>query len=139
MITAIKLMRVEAHRDNDNETSGLSINISVDSVAAKGTEATIGFSYTASYLEGVGELKVGGSITSKEDSKLIKEIAERWEKEKKLPDAFAELILNAINYACGTNGTLVVRAVNLSPPIVPPRIQLGPQQGADPTPSGRIS
>ncbi len=42
----------------------------------------------------------------------------------------AELVLNAINYACGTNGTLVVRAINLSPPIVPPRIQLGPQQGA---------
>ena len=52
----------------------------------------------------------------------------RWEKEKKLPDAFAEVILNAINYACGTNGVFVARPVNLSPPIVPPKIQLGPQK-----------
>ncbi len=139
MITAIKLTSVSARRDNDLETSGLSINISVDSVSAKGSEVTIVFSYTASYLEGVGELKVGGSIVSKEDAKLVKEISERWEKEKKLPDAFAELVLNAINYACGTNGTLVVRAVNLSPPIVPPRIQLGPQQGGNVTQSGRMS
>ncbi len=145
MITAIKLTKVEAHRDKDDEVAGLNINISVDTVTAKGSEAVIVFSYTASYLENVGELKMGGSITSKEDPKLIKEISERWEKEKKLPDAFAELILNAINYACGTNGTLVVRAINLSPPIVPPRIQLGPQAGGPSsgtggtTPSGRMS
>ena len=130
MITGIKLTKVEARRNKDDEISGLSINISVDSVAAKGGEVSIGFSYSATYAEGVGELKIGGTVTSKEDPKLSREISDKWEKEKKLPDAFAELVLNAINYACGTNGTLVVRAVNLSPPIVPPRIQLGPQPGA---------
>ncbi len=127
MITGIKISKVEAHRDKDDEVAGLNINISVDSVSAKGGDLTIGFSYSATYAEGVGELKVGGAITAKEDAKLTREITEKWEKEKKLPDAFAEVVLNAINYACGTNGTLVVRAVNLSPPIVPPRIQLGPQ------------
>ncbi len=139
MITAIKLSNVSARRDKDDEVAGLNINIGVDTVTAKGSEVTIVFSYTASYLEGVGELKIGGSITAKEDARLVKEITERWEKEKRLPDAFAELALNAINYACGTNGTLVVRAINLSPPIVPPRIQLGPQQGGNVTSSGRMS
>jgi hypothetical protein len=140
MITAIKLTKAEARRDKDDEVAGLNINISVDSVSAKGTEVIIGFSYTASYLDGVGELKMGGSITSKEDAKLVKEINDRWEKEKKLPDAYAEMILNAINYACGTNGTLVVRAINLSPPIVPPRIQLGAQEGGKGmTSSGRMN
>jgi len=65
-----------------------------------------------------------GVIIAKEDAKLTREITEKWEKEKKLHDGFAEIILNAINYACGTNGVFVVRPVNLSPPIVPPRIQL---------------
>ena len=130
MITGIKLSRVEAHRDKDDEISGLSINISVDSVSVKSGEVAIGFSYSAMYAEKVGELKVGGTVTSREDAKLSREISDKWDKEKKLPDAFAEMVLNAINYACGTNGTLVVRAVNLSPPIVPPRIQLGPQPGA---------
>ncbi len=129
MITGIKLTKVEARRDKDDEVSGLNINISVDSVAVKAGEVAIGFSYSVTYSEGVGELKVGGTMTAKEDPKAAKDIADRWAKEKKLPDAFAELVLNAINYACGTNGTLVVRAVNLSPPIVPPRIQLGAQGG----------
>ena len=128
MITGIKLTKVEARRDKDDEVAGLNINISVDSVAVKAGEVAIGFSYSVTYSEGVGELKVGGTISAREDAKLTREISDKWDKEKKLPDAFAELVLNAINYACGTNGTLVVRAVNLSPPIVPPRIQLGQQQ-----------
>jgi hypothetical protein len=128
MITGIKITKAEAHRDSDNDVAGLNINIGIDKVAVKGEEVTVDFNYTASYLEGVGELKMAGVLTSKEDAKNSKEISEKWAKEKKLPDWYAEAVLNAINYACGTNGTLVVRAVNLSPPIVPPRIQLGPQQ-----------
>ena len=129
MITAIKISKVEARRDKDEDVAGLNINISVDSVSVAAGETSIGFTYIASYLEGVGELKMSGTITTREDAKLTKEITEKWGKDKKLPDAFAELVLNAVNYACGTNGTLVVRAINLSPPIVPPRITLGPQQG----------
>lgn len=127
MITGIKIGKVEARRDKDDEVAGLNINIGVESVSAKAGEITIAFSYSASYLEGVGELKMTGTVTSKEDAKLTKEITDRWEKDKKLPENYAEIILNAVNYACGTNGTLVVRAINLAPPIVPPRIQLGPQ------------
>ena len=70
MITGIKLSRVEAHRDKDDEITGLSINISVDSVSVKSGEVAIGFSYSATYAEGVGELKVGGTVTSKEDPKF---------------------------------------------------------------------
>ena len=128
MITAIRIGKVEAHRDKEDEIAGLNVNISVDSVAVKGADVTIGFTYAVAYAEGVGELKMWGTINAREDARLTKEIADRWAKEKRLPDAFAELTLNAINYACGTNGVLVVRAINLSPPIMPPRIQIGAQQ-----------
>jgi hypothetical protein len=124
MITGIKITHVEAHRDKDEDMTGLNVNIGIDTVTVKGGEAVIEFNYAATYSEGVGELKMKGSITAKEEAKLTRDISEKWEKEKKLPDGFAEIILNAINYACGTNGVFVVRPVNLSPPIVPPRIQL---------------
>jgi hypothetical protein len=125
MITGIKITHVEAHRDKDEDMTGLNVNIGIDAVVVKGTETTITFNYAATYSEGVGELKMKGSITSKEDAKLSKDIETRWNADKKLPDGYAEMILNAINYACGTNGVFVVRPVNLSPPIVPPRISLG--------------
>ncbi len=127
MITGIKISKVEAKRDKDDEVAGLNINIGIDAVNVKGGEVSIAFNYVASYMEGVGELRMNGTVMSKEEAKFAKEIADTWEKSKKLPDSYAELVLNAVNYACGTNGTLVVRAINLAPPIVPPRIQLGPQ------------
>ncbi len=130
MITGIKISKVEAERKKDDEISGLNVNISVDAVAVKGADVNIKFNYAVTYAEDVGELKMQGEVTSREDARMSKEIAERWANEKRLPDAFAELVLNAINYACGTNGVLVVRSVNLSPPIMPPRIQVGPQPPA---------
>lgn len=125
MITGIKIVSVEAKREKDEEMTGLNVNIGIDNVVVVGEEVKIDFNYSVAYLEGVGELKMKGTITAREDERLIKEIKVRWEKEKKLPDSFAEIMLNAINYACGTNGIFVVRPVNLSPPIVPPKIQLG--------------
>lgn len=127
MITGIKITSVEARRDKDIDMTGLSVNIGIDGVTVAAGEAKIDFNYAVNYAEGVGILKMKGTITAKEDDKLTKEIKDRWAKDKKLPDAFAEITLNAINYACGTNGVFVVRPVNLSPPIVPPRIQLGPE------------
>ena len=127
MITGIKINYVEAKRDKEEDMTGLNVNIGIDNVSVIGSESKIDFNYAVDYAEGVGVLKMKGSITAKEDDKLTKEIKNRWETEKKLPDGFAELVLNAINYACGTNGVFVVRPVNLSPPIVPPRIQLGPE------------
>ncbi|MCX8197498.1 MAG: hypothetical protein N3G80_04255 [Candidatus Micrarchaeota archaeon] len=126
MITAIKINRVEARRNKEEEVVGLNINIGIESLSVKNNMVEIGFTYAASYMDGVGELKMDGVVYASEDAKLAKEINDRWVKERRLPDSYAELILNAINYACGTNGTLVVRAVNLSPPIMPPKIQLSP-------------
>ena len=128
MITGIKITSVEAKREKDEDMTGLNVNIGLDAVAVVKDEIAISFNYSVVYTEGVGEINMKGTITSKEDARLTKDIMARWEKEKKLPDAFAEIILNAINYACGTNGVFVARPVNLSPPIVPPKIQLGPQK-----------
>jgi hypothetical protein len=124
--------KTEAVRNREDEVTGLNVNISVDNVSVKGAEVSIDYSYVVSYQTGIGELKIWGTITAKEDAKLTKEIADRWAKEKRLPDAFAEAVLNAVNYACGTNGVLVARAIGLSPPIMPPRITVGnaPQQGS---------
>ena len=73
----------------------------------------------------VGVLRMSGALLSHEDAKTAKDISAGWTADRRLPDAFSELVLNAINFTCGTNGVLVVRPVNLAPPMVPPRISLG--------------
>lgn len=124
MITNMKISAVEAKRAKDAEIKGLGINIGLDDVAVSGGEVLVKFTYTADYQEGVGSLVIKGELTAKEENKLAKEIDDKWKKERKLPDGFAEVVLNNVNYACAANGTLVVRAVNLSPPMIPPRIEV---------------
>jgi hypothetical protein len=124
MITGGKITSVEAKREKEGQIKGLNINIGLDSVKVKSDEIEIGYTYTATYADGIGTLKIVGTLNAKEDKKKAKEIEERWEKEKRLPDQFAEVVLNSINFTCGTNGTFVVRPVNLSPPMIPPKISV---------------
>ena len=124
MITGGKITSVEAKRESDEPITGLSINIALDNVTVKGSEVEIKYTYTANYESKVGMLKIIGVLNAKEDGKLAREIGDLWTKQKRLPDQFAEIVLNTVNFTCGTNGTLVVRAVNLSPPMIPPKIEL---------------
>lgn len=124
MITGIRIDRVEAKRDKNEDVKGLDVNIGIDNVKVNGPEVEIAFNYAANYQEGVGTLRMEGALLAHEEEKTSKEIADSWKKSKKLPDSFSEMVLNAINFTCGTNGVLVVRPVNLAPPMIPPRIQI---------------
>jgi len=127
MITGIRIDRVEAKREKNEDVKGLDVNIGIDNVKVSGPEIEIAFNYSATYQEKVGMLKMEGALLAHEDEKSAKEILDSWKKTKKLPDNFSEMVLNAINFTCGTNGVLVVRPVNLAPPMIPPRIQLKKQ------------
>jgi len=130
MITGGKIISVEAKRDSDEPITGLAINIALDTVTVKGGDVEIKYTYTASYENKVGTLKMSGVLSAKEDNKAAREIGDLWTKQKRLPDEFAEIVLNTINFTCGTNGTLVVRAVNLSPPMIPPKIEIAKGGGS---------
>ena len=106
-----------------NKGSSASV-VAIRNVSLIGPDATLDIAPAP-----VGVLRMKGSLLSHEEAKLAKDIHSGWEADRKLPDAFSELVLNAINFTCGTNGVLVVRPVNLAPPMVPPRISLG--QGAE--------
>lgn len=124
MITGIRIDSVEAAREKNDDIIGLDVNIGVDDIKINSNQIEIKFNYSASYKEGVGYLKMKGSLFTQEEAKKVKEIEKSWNEQKRLPDDFSEMILNAINFTCGTNGVLVVRPVNLAPPMVPPKIQL---------------
>jgi len=133
MITGGKIAYVEARKESEDPAQGLNINIGLDEINCEGRNVNIKYTYVASYLgdtesKRVGYLKINGSITAEEDAKTVKEVSEKWKAEKILPPKFAELVLTTINYTCGSNGTLVVRPLNLSPPMIPPKIELTAKQ-----------
>jgi hypothetical protein len=124
MITGERIIEISGKKESLENIAGLSINITLDNVTVKGEAVELTYEYTANYEDKVGLLKIKGIITAKEDKKLAKEIDERWKKEKKLPDKYAELLLGAINYSGSANGTLIARVLGLTAPLIPPHIQL---------------
>jgi hypothetical protein len=130
MITGGKIVQVEAKRDKEGAISGLNINIGLDDVAVKGDEVTIQYTFIVEYADKVGHLKMSGVVYASEDKSKAKEIEEMWKKSKRLPNDFAEVVLNTINYTCGVNGTFVVQPVRLSPPMQLPRVrvEIGPEE-----------
>lgn len=121
---------IEVKRDSDDLISGLSINIGIDGLKVNGEDVEIKYTYTVAYAEKVGSLKIQGILYAKEEPKRASEIERSWREEKRLPSDFAEVVLNTINFVCGTNGTLVVRPLNLAPPLIPPRIEIAKGGGA---------
>ena len=124
MIVGNRVTKIEAAREKQEPRKGLNfkINIKEAKVTAKNVEVT--YEYKADYTEGVGYIRMEGVIIAEEEKKLLDEIKKEWADKQRLPQEYAEIILNAINYFGGVNGVLAARVVNLSPPIVPPRFNL---------------
>ena len=125
MITGGKIDYVEGKKNREDEFKGLNLNISVEDVKVNGEEVHVSYTYEANYADDIGAIKIKGIIISKEDKKAAKEIDDEWKKSKKMPPAFAEEILSAVNYTGSVNGIFVARVLNLSPTLVPQRIQMG--------------
>ncbi len=120
----VRLNYVEAKRERDALISGLNININVDDVKAVNDDMMIDFTYSVNYADKVGYLKVSGTVYAKDTVVGAKKVEDGWRMEKKLPNEIAQPLLNLINFSSGVNGVFVARAVNLAPPLVPPRIEI---------------
>ena len=128
MIVGGRIDEIEGKRTSNENMKGLNINITIEDLKADGEDVEITYTYTAQYNDNVGYLKLKGILMAREEKKLVKEIKQEWEKTKKLPETYTETVLNVINYSGSANGTLIARVLNLSAPLIPPRIQLTSKQ-----------
>lgn len=123
-IVGERIREISGNRVSRGAIKGLSMNISVDDVRVTGKEVELDYTYIANYDEAVGKLQIKGTIIAAEEDSLAKKIAEEWKKSKRLPEEYMETVLSAVNYSGSANGTLLARVLNLSAPLIPPRIQL---------------
>ena len=124
MIIGERILEISGNKHSQENIQGLSINIALDDVHLNDDTLEITYTYTANYENKIGLLTIKGMLMAKEESKLSNEVAAMWKKNKKIPEAYAETVLSAINYSGSANGTLVARVLGLTAPLIPPRIQL---------------
>lgn len=123
-IVGERIREISGNKAKYEAIKGLSMNISVDDVRVTGKEVELDYTYIANYDENVGKLQIKGTIMANEEDALAKKVAEEWKKNKRLPEEYMTIILSAVNYSGSANGTLLARVLNLSAPLIPPRIQL---------------
>ncbi|RLF48073.1 MAG: hypothetical protein DRN29_00820 [Thermoplasmata archaeon] len=96
-------------------------NSSVTSFSYKGdNEAHVEFEYVASY-GAVGVIKFEGEFIFESDK--AKEVAERWQSKKNMPNEVASQIHTAIMHYCVPEAVIIARELKLPPPIPLPQIK----------------
>ena len=136
MITGLEIENVEAKRSEKDMITNMKFNINFDDVKSEGDNINIAFTFTAVYEGGdagkpkqVGDLKISGTVTSKENKKDSEEIISTWKGKKTLPIRFAEDMINLLNFECGARGTLVAYSIGFVAPLPLTRAKLQENSG----------
>ncbi len=131
MITGVRISEVQAKRETEDMITNMKFNINFDDVKITGENVEVMYTFVATYDGGepskqkqIGELKIIGTVLSKESKKDADEIASVWKNKKTLPLAFAENVINLLNFECGARGTLLASSIGLLAPIPLSRAKL---------------
>ncbi len=80
------------------------------------------FSFVVKYEPNIAEAKLDGGIIFLTDEKKMKEIVEKWQKEKKMNAALSQHVINFIMTKCNVRVLQWAQELNLPPHIPFPRI-----------------
>ena len=126
MITHGRVVEVKATKKKDGNITGMAVNVSVDSVAAEGSQVKIAYTYEITYQQDVASMSIKGELFTDANSDLGKKVMDGWKKNKQLPADAAEEIITALTYAGSSVGTLLAFAININAPINVPHAKVGP-------------
>ncbi len=129
-----RITKIDAEKIKDAPIAGIELGVEFDSVSANGDNLEVRFTYRAVYKEQVGHISMSGFMLFEMDEQTAKKFAEQYEKERNFEPAFMESIINNINYKCSTEAIFTSKIIELTAPIVPPRIGLRNPSAADKAP-----
>jgi len=92
----------------------------------KETELNFRFAINYTGMGAIASIKLEGYVLWEGESG----IAQKWNKEKKLPDPVANEVLNLIMRNCLMQGVVLARDMRLPPPIQLPQVKVGKNAGA---------
>ncbi len=95
---------------------------------AKQTVLKVEFKFTADYEPKIANILIEGNLTYFDKPDVITDVVEKWKKEKKMPDAMLNNIINSIVTKCNIEALFLAREVNLPPPIQLPKVKVEQQK-----------
>jgi len=92
--------------------------------ASKQSALKFHFEFAANYEPKLANITIIGFLTFFEKPETVKELADSWKKDKKIPKEVMSSVLNTILSRCNIEALLFAREVNLPPPIPLPKVQV---------------
>ncbi len=92
--------------------------------SAKQGALKFSFEFTAKYEPKIADMVFNGHLTFFEKPEKVKEIADSWKKDKKIPKDVMSSVLNTVLSRCNIEALILAREVNLPPPIPLPKVQV---------------
>lgn len=130
-IVKVNLNKIDAERNLKSKGGQININ---NNVSLKGVEPlefdrkgrgglTFNFEFVCDYTPDLGKILVNGNVLYVEEEKLIKEIKESWDKDKRVPTAVMEEIINAALHKGNIQAIKTAEDVSLPSPLPLPKLQ----------------
>jgi len=82
------------------------------------------FEFVTAYEPSVGVIGLYGDVIYIDEPKKVKEIAESWKKEKKVPKEIMAEVLNSVVQKCNIQALILSQDIGLPPPLQLPRVQV---------------
>ncbi|MBI5224849.1 hypothetical protein HY989_03180 [Candidatus Micrarchaeota archaeon] len=102
--------------------SNLNLNLDVQSVAFKGRNLSVKYSYTIDYREKQAKMVIEGEVYMQDTDKAMKEFEEKWKKSKTIEQTVAKTILDSVMYTSSAIGTLLAFSIGVPAPLTPSRV-----------------
>ncbi len=128
-IVGLNFKTIEAKKEQAEPRAEIKVNsvprinslkeITVSSLQKK--VISMEFDFVTKYDPKVGEIKIGGELLYLTDK--MKDIIEKWEKEKKLPEKSSLEVLNYLFRRCLLKVSSIAEDLQLPPPIPLPKIK----------------
>ncbi|MBN2043296.1 MAG: hypothetical protein JW754_05845 [Candidatus Aenigmarchaeota archaeon] len=128
-IIGLSFKAIEGKKSEENVRSEIKVNsvprinslkeIMVPTLQKK--VISMDFEFVTSYDPKVGEIKIGGELLYLTDK--MKELMDKWEKEKKLPEKSSLEVLNYLFRRCLLKVSNIAEDLQLPPPIPLPKIK----------------
>ncbi len=108
----------------------ISNNVSIENVAeaslsigtASQKALKFSFEFTSKYEPKIGQIVLDGELLFLDTPEKVKEVADSWKKDKKVPKDMMAAILNNILTKCNIEALVLSREINLPPPVQLPKV-----------------
>lgn len=121
----IRFYRVDAESIRDDAFTSVAVDLNINEMKMNAGDLRIDFSYAVDYQPGVARLRFDGYALIGGPRGELDGIEKGWKKDKTLPKSLAEPLINVITFNAETNGVLIAKAINIVPPLLAPKMEIG--------------